>query len=157
MGTAADTARGSRGGAVAAASVASEIGFGGGAVFSSEVLLSTCSGSGVSSTVECFPVVHGGISRNSSKVRTRGLQHFQPIRMNLRSDMGRGYVRLLTLLAFVEHWRTRVVYTILVRVRESLATALVYAFAGHVVYRKLRSRLFEVNCLRCFMIVSTFR
>lgn len=33
---------------------------------------------GVSSTVECFPVVHGGIVRNSSKVRTRGLQHFQP-------------------------------------------------------------------------------
>lgn len=27
------------------------------------------SGSGVSSTVECLPVVHGGIERNSSKVR----------------------------------------------------------------------------------------
>ena len=27
------------------------------------------SGSGVSSTVECLPVVHGGIDRNSSKVR----------------------------------------------------------------------------------------
>lgn len=36
-------------------------------------------GAGVSSTVECFPVVHGGISRNSSKVNTRGLQHFQPV------------------------------------------------------------------------------
>lgn len=34
---------------------------------------------GVSSTVECLPVVQGGISRNSSKVRTRGLQHFQPV------------------------------------------------------------------------------
>ena len=34
--------------------------------------------SGVSSTVECLPVVQGGIARNSSKVRTRGLQHFQP-------------------------------------------------------------------------------
>lgn len=34
---------------------------------------------GVSSTVECFPVVHGGMSKNSSKVRTRGLQHFQPV------------------------------------------------------------------------------
>lgn len=33
---------------------------------------------GVSSTVECLPVVHGGIARNSSKVRTRGLQHFHP-------------------------------------------------------------------------------
>lgn len=37
------------------------------------------SGCGVSSTVECFPVVQGGIERNSSKVRTRGLQHFQPV------------------------------------------------------------------------------
>ena len=27
------------------------------------------SGSGVSSTIECLPVVHGGIDRNSSKVR----------------------------------------------------------------------------------------
>lgn len=33
---------------------------------------------GVSSTVECLPVVQGGMARNSSKVRTRGLQHFQP-------------------------------------------------------------------------------
>lgn len=79
FGTAADTARGSRGGAVAAASVVSDIGRGGGAVFSSEVLLSTCSDSGVSSTVECLPVVQGGISKNSSNVKTRGLQHFQPI------------------------------------------------------------------------------
>jgi len=29
--------------------------------------------------VECLPVVHGGMARNSSKVRTRGLQHFHPI------------------------------------------------------------------------------
>lgn len=36
------------------------------------------SGAGVSSTVECLPVVQGEISRNSSNVRTRGLQHFQP-------------------------------------------------------------------------------
>ena len=34
---------------------------------------------GVSSTAECLPVVQGGMERNSSKVRTRGLQHFQPI------------------------------------------------------------------------------
>ena len=32
----------------------------------------------LSSTVECLPVVHGGIDRNSSNVKTRGLQHFQP-------------------------------------------------------------------------------
>lgn len=36
------------------------------------------SGAGVSSTVECLPVVHGGMERNSSKVKTRGLQHFHP-------------------------------------------------------------------------------
>ena len=35
-------------------------------------------GAGVSSTVECLPVVHGGIARNSSNVKTRGLQQFQP-------------------------------------------------------------------------------
>jgi hypothetical protein len=35
-------------------------------------------GAGVSSTVEWCPVVQGGMERNSSKVRTRGLQHFQP-------------------------------------------------------------------------------
>ena len=44
----------------------------------SSVAGSAFSGAGVSSTVECLPVVHGGISRNSSNVRTRGLQHFQP-------------------------------------------------------------------------------
>jgi hypothetical protein len=38
----------------------------------------TGSAAGVSSTVECLPVVQGGMARNSSKVRTRGLQHFQP-------------------------------------------------------------------------------
>jgi hypothetical protein len=39
----------------------------------------TGSGVGVSSTSECLPVVQGSIARNSSNVRTRGLQHFQPI------------------------------------------------------------------------------
>ncbi len=32
------------------------------------------------SVVECLPVVQGGMERNSSKVRTRGLQHFQPVK-----------------------------------------------------------------------------
>lgn len=40
--------------------------------------VSTFSGAGVSSTSECFPLVQGSIARNSSNVRTRGLQHFQP-------------------------------------------------------------------------------
>ena len=33
---------------------------------------------GVSSMVECVPVVHGGMTRNSSNVRTLALQHFHP-------------------------------------------------------------------------------
>jgi hypothetical protein len=33
--------------------------------------------------VECLPVVQGGIARNSSKVRTRGLQHFQPVKSHM--------------------------------------------------------------------------
>lgn len=46
------------------------------------------SGAGVSSTVECLPVVHGGISRNSSNVKTRGLQHFQPEKLASRREAG---------------------------------------------------------------------
>ena len=34
---------------------------------------------GLSLTVVCLPVVHGGIERNSSNVRHRGLQQFQPM------------------------------------------------------------------------------
>lgn len=34
---------------------------------------------GGSMTVVCLPVVHVGIVKNSSNVRTRGLQHFQPV------------------------------------------------------------------------------
>lgn len=59
--------------------VATIVGVGAGASGASELGLGV-SGAGVSSTVECFPVVHGGIARNSSKVRTRGLQHFQPVK-----------------------------------------------------------------------------
>lgn len=46
---------------------------------SSSTFVSFVAGAGLSSTVECLPVVHGGMARNSSKVRTRGLQHFQPV------------------------------------------------------------------------------
>lgn len=31
------------------------------------------------SVVECLPTVQAGMARNSSNVRTRGLQHFQPL------------------------------------------------------------------------------
>ena len=41
-------------------------------VFCSEVSAGVC-------TVECSPIVHGGIDRNSSNVRTRALQHRQPL------------------------------------------------------------------------------
>lgn len=53
-----------------------DIGFSRGSL--SSILVSFAGLTGVSSTVECFPVVQGGISRNSSKVSTRGLQHIHP-------------------------------------------------------------------------------
>jgi len=57
-----------------------EIGFGGGTTSSAGWFCGAFgSGAGVSSTVECLPVVQGGMDRNSSKVSTRGLQHFQPV------------------------------------------------------------------------------
>lgn len=34
------------------------------------------------SVVECLPVVQGGMDRNSSNVRTRGLQHFHPVQLS---------------------------------------------------------------------------
>ena len=58
--------------------VETDIGFGGAGSGKVSEGVGFGSGVGVSSTVECLPVVHGGISRNSSNVRTRGLQHFQP-------------------------------------------------------------------------------
>ena len=55
-------------------------GLGGAGTSSAFVAVDSLAGSaGVSSTVEWVPVVQGAIFRNSSKVRTRGLQHFQPI------------------------------------------------------------------------------
>lgn len=70
---------------VGRAALAAEMGVVTGAAFSltrfANAALSISLGSsfGVSSTVECLPVVHGGMFKNSSNVRTRGLQHFQPI------------------------------------------------------------------------------
>ncbi len=56
-----------------------EIGFGGGGVgWVSSEGAGGGPGEEVSSTVECLPVVQGGIARNSSNVKTRGLQHFHP-------------------------------------------------------------------------------
>jgi hypothetical protein len=58
---------------------AEEIGLGGrGAGGVSSMRAGGGAGVGVSSKVECLPVVQGGSARNSSKVKTRGLQHFHP-------------------------------------------------------------------------------
>jgi hypothetical protein len=52
-------------------------------VAASEVSICFFSIVGGMSVVECLPVVQGGIARNSSKVRTRGLQHFHPDNMSV--------------------------------------------------------------------------
>lgn len=94
------------------------------------------SGAGVSSTVECLPVVHGGISRNSSKVRTRGLQHFQPFGVEPSVLVVLIYHKLrtqLTFLTLVEYWRARVVDTWLFRVAEDLAATFVNALGCHFI------------------------
>ena len=54
------------------------MGFGGGGTSSGTSAGEGGSGLSVSSIAECFPVVQGGIERNSSNVKTRGLQQFQP-------------------------------------------------------------------------------
>jgi hypothetical protein len=62
------------------------------------------SSAGVSSTVLCLPVVQGGMVMNSSKVKTRGLQHFHPgevCQLTVRTD---GLEIESTFLALVEDW-----------------------------------------------------
>jgi hypothetical protein len=120
-----------------------------------------CSGAGVSSTVECLPVVHGAMSRNSSKVRTRGLQHFQPgklavsqraeIRKKLKYHSARVQwstinpvevcswekiwnslnTKVLTFLPLVEHWRTWMIHAVFLGIGEGLSTPLVHALSCH--------------------------
>lgn len=94
------------------------------------------SGNGVSSTVECFPVVHGGMERNSSKVRKRGLQHFQPsqevsVTINMYKSTMKG--RADTFLPFMENGRSRVVNTIFLRICEGSATTFVDALLCHLI------------------------
>jgi hypothetical protein len=61
----------------------------------------------VSSTVECLPVVHGGMLRNSSKVKTRGLQHFQPEKLAVSRGRNvakvRGKIRCHIVLGAMAH------------------------------------------------------
>lgn len=79
-----DSAAGGAGAALRIGTVVEEVdmGFNRG---SSAAGLFDCAGAAFSSTVECLPVVHGGMARNSSNVRTRGLQHFQPAIRNQSS------------------------------------------------------------------------
>ena len=64
-----------------AATGALEDSAGGGATDAAGAEAASCFGFSIvggMSVVECLPVVQGSILRNSSKVRTLGLQHFQP-------------------------------------------------------------------------------
>ena len=109
-------------------------------------------GEGVSSTVECLPVVHGGIARNSSKVRTRGLQHIHPAQRHQLSPVGKrksmlcgrpnSALRLTsswkhTFLSFMELRRSWMVDTIFFCVCEDFPAAFVYAFLCHTDRRGL--------------------
>jgi hypothetical protein len=101
------------------------------------------------SVVLCRPSVHGGMLRNSSKVRTRGLQHFHPERSQLPlTAMCRRYVwealssflvirtrcgstGKLTFLTLMEDGRAWMVDANLIRVRVHLAAPLMHAFLRH--------------------------
>jgi len=85
--------------------------------------------------VECTPVVQGGMSMNSSKVRTRVEQHFHP---ETRISRGHGITELSmvrTFLPFMEDGRAGMVETLLSGVCEGLATALVHTLCGHPALR----------------------
>lgn len=89
--------------------------------------------SGGRSVVLCLPSVHGAISRNSSKVRTLGLQHFQP---RIVSDSPiyfhiTDWITITTFLPLVEDWRTRMVHAHLVRIGIQLAATLVDTLLSH--------------------------
>ena len=98
---------------------------------SSCVFSSSCGGLSV---VECTPVVHGSISRNSSKLRTRGLQHFHPCHMSKQSF---DKLQILpanascTFLALMENWRPWMIMAVLVGICELFATPLVNTFLDH--------------------------
>ena len=108
-------------------------GFRAGAVCSSSVE-SAEEGAGVSSSAECFPVVHGAMARNSSNVRTRGLQHFQPTSIVLvkpRCDGDNRNGRADTFLPFVEDGRSGMVGARLFRISELFAATFMNTFLRH--------------------------
>ena len=95
----------------------------------------TRSGFGVSSIVECLPVVHGGIDKNSSKVRTRGLQHFQPLtRVSLCTCNFEEMGHADTFLSLVENGRSWMKHAFFFNICIRLAAAFVNAFLRHVVH-----------------------
>lgn len=91
-------------------------------------------GFGVSSVVECLPIVHGGIDRNSSNVKTRGLQHLQP---DSKRQPEARFVRTPkkgrpdTFLTLVEYWRSGMVYALFLSFSETLAASFVYTLLCH--------------------------
>ena len=95
------------------------------------------------STVECLPVVHGGMDKNSSKVRTRGLQQFQPEPVDL---VYTDYIEIFkkgradTFLPFMKDWRARMIKTWLFRVGKLLATPFVDTLLRHFRWRSCESR-----------------
>jgi hypothetical protein len=88
------------------------------------------------SVVECLPVVHGGMERNSSNVRTRGLQHFQPGEKVSKSYYTCEKISILgswsTFLSFVKDWGAGVIVTFLLGVCVHLPTRLVNTFLRHL-------------------------
>ena len=80
-------------------------------------------------------MVHGGIDRNSSKVKKRGLQHFQPIQTSqswiYRWLLWKTKRRADTFLALMEYRRAWVIDAFLVRVGEGFAAGLVHTLLSH--------------------------
>jgi hypothetical protein len=97
-------------------------------------LACACGGAaGVSTTVACWPVAQGGIERNSSNVRTRVLQHFQPVSgvsKDCFSDVSEGW-SADTFLPFMKDGRSWMMKTIFVDICEDFATATAHTFLSH--------------------------
>ena len=99
------------------------------------------SGLGTSSTMECFPVVQGGIERNSSNVKNRGLQHFQPESSQpmfdrLKQAIERGCPD--TFLPFMKDWRPRMEDAFFFGIGEILPTAFMDTLLSHIMRKSMK-------------------
>ena len=88
------------------------------------------------------------MERNSSKVRTRGLQHFQPseevlVTVNIFDNGMKG--RADTFLPFMEDGRSRVVDTVFLGICKSSATAFMNTLVGHFGCCKVLSRCLLIS------------